>query len=97
MSAKSAVWKVPLHPNVSKYEIPEGAEFLKLQAHEETNSIVMWIEVCPDNPLEEWTIIVRVTGESFDKNGATYLDTVTMDNGSLVLHFYKERFQPTIN
>ena len=82
------VFKYELAPFATSISAPAGAKVLSVKAI--GDGVALWAEVMPSNRLESLGIKVVCTGEGFDSDGYSFIDTVVMDGGSLVFHVYVE-------
>jgi hypothetical protein len=83
----TTIWKYNLQP-LTSLRLPQGAKILCVQA--QYDEINMWVHVDLDQPLEDLRhFSVYDTGRTIKKTG-TYLGTVQLHQGALVLHVFEE-------
>lgn len=84
------IYKYTLSPLDSLLYLPEGSTILKAAAQNE--EVCLWVEVTPNNPSKAHQYYIFGTGHPFKiPEKIKYLDTVLLENGSLVFHVYIER------
>ena len=83
------VYKWTLTPGVCEIEMPDGADILTVQAqHAEP---VLWALVNPDAPVARRTFRVIGTGHDIGPGEHTYIGTLQLQAGALVIHVFEQR------
>lgn len=87
--------------SIYKYVVPIGDFMLKLPARSrflciknQRGQAVLWFEVEPELPTEDWHFSAHPTGGDIEREFKPYLGTVLFNNGDLVFHFYGEKRDP---
>jgi hypothetical protein len=94
IESKLQIWKYPIdcdkltNDGLLLLELPLGAEILTIQLQHK--SPTLWAKVDTSLPLEVRRIHVYGTGHTIQRVPLTYLGTVQMYSGGLVLHFFEE-------
>lgn len=94
--AQRTIWKFLLDLTDEQcIEVPGGARLLTVQiqplGHLRAETPVLWAIVDPDVPKVRGLIRMVGTGHPFpDADRWTYISTVQLDGGSLVLHIFVE-------
>jgi hypothetical protein len=83
-----SVWKFPIDPfDTITVEMPQGAEVLTAAMQGDT--LCLWALVNPDARLVPHRFAVAGTGHTrHDLDHATYISTIQMMGGALVLHVF---------
>lgn len=81
------IWKfeLPLQTTI-KLNLPKGAKFAAVQVQHDT--VCVWYQVNPQNPIKERPLYLVGTGLTVPE-GTTYLGTVQLNDGHLVLHVFE--------
>ena len=85
-----SIWKYALStPWDLKFKIPKGG--IVRHVDEQRNKICIWVEVEPENKLENREFHIVGTGHNFPKGigGLEYLGTCKLDDGAYVFHVYE--------
>ncbi len=83
-----SIWKFPCPiDHEFKLHLPKGAEILTWQMQGDTPCV--WAKVDPDCPLVGRTFRMLTTGESFEDDRLTYIDTIQIDGGNLIFHLFE--------
>ena len=88
--AANAVWKCELQFDafsVAELMCPLGAEFRHVAMQH--GKLCVWAEVDPEMPITRYKLRVAGTGYRTIKEGDSYIGTVVLQEGDLVLHFYE--------
>lgn len=85
-----AIWKFPLKPEDRQtVAMPAGARILSVQV--QSGTPCLWVLVDPQEPKKaDREIVMHGTGHTFEGDPGTFLGTIQMFNGSLVLHVFEE-------
>ena len=90
---KKTIWKFELNPSISgnhSFKIPKDSEILTVQM--QNNNPCIWVLVNPNNEVEERFFELFGTGHDvycdmgIDRK---YINTVQMQEGSLVFHIFE--------
>lgn len=80
------VYKYDLNVNTALH-LPNKAKVLC--AKEQYGKVCLWAEVNPVAPLEPRHFRMYATGEPMTEENSTFIDTVLLHGGGLVLHVYE--------
>jgi hypothetical protein len=80
------IHKYPLPLESRTVVMPAGSRILSVQVQKKT--AVIWAEVDTGQPLAARDVRVFGTGLKVDTAGATFIDTVQLNDGNLVLHVF---------
>lgn len=81
------IWKYELASSDNTIQMPAGSQVLTAQSQH--GRPCLWAEVDPDLRTESRRFVVKTTGEAFNPRGLTYVGTVQVEGGLIVLHVYE--------
>ena len=81
-----AIWKYAINPHTT-IQIPQGARLLSVQVQD--NQPQLWALVDPAALQVGRMFQAVATGEEFDDDGMTYIDTFQINGGALVFHLFE--------
>ncbi len=85
------VWKFPLSAGDNIIKMPKNAQILSFQLQGETPC--MWVLVDPDAYQVKRQFKIYGTGHNIEcdmYSRLNFIDTIQMDNGSLVFHLFEK-------
>lgn len=80
------VWKFVPTDESASIKMPEGGYILS--AGNQNGRMCIWALVDPERPLVDRQFKVVGTGQPFDPEHWTFIDTVQFMNGAIVLHVF---------
>lgn len=83
------IHKLELQKNeVFTLKIPAGAEMLHVQTQRGWPCV--WFKCDPNMPLVERRFFMQMTGQDLHPDAHTYLGTIQLEQGWLVIHYFME-------
>lgn len=87
-STNRTIWKELLFPvECQDIWVPCGAEILC--AREQFGKVCVWFRCDPTQPKEQRSIAIVGTGYPAPADEGRYIDTVSLDGGSLIFHVFE--------
>ena len=86
---KQRVWEYELSPDVSTFEMPEGAKVLTVQAH--GGVPMLWSLVDPDRPRNAREFLTVGTGDPIDTDPLLLTYVATFQLGPLAFHVFEKK------
>lgn len=73
---RRAIWKYEIHfADRVCIPMPKGAKVLSFQVQPDRRAVI-WVEVDPNEEVQDRYFLLVVTGEPFDPTGLTYVGTI---------------------
>lgn len=69
-------------------QLPINSEFLKIDIQHE--NVVMWVKLDKDSEMKFYQFHCYGTGHPIENKNLKYIDTIIIDNGNLVFHYFVE-------
>lgn len=82
------IWKYELATLRQTIPMPVGARILSAAA--QGTSICVWVEVDPSTNYENVTLVTVLTGHPMPDVPMTFIGTVLLNEGMMVVHVYRE-------
>lgn len=84
-----SVYKYPIRfDDTLTLSLPVGAQFLSVQTQQ--GGLCLWalVDTRPDVPKRDYTLHCRGTGHPVGEDVGRYINTIQVQNGALIFHFF---------